>query len=154
MDFAQIGTTKLDKYTDIAIDGEYQYIAGKHTVTLTARNTWETQKLDGSVDAGGSVNSDQSLSTFSSMAAYTYDSKYGLDLGYNDTKSTGYVAGNSQDSSSWIIEASYTPIQNVRFVIQDLIFTKLNPQLTSSYTGNPYPAGDSNTLSIGAWFMF
>ena len=154
MDFTQIGTTQLDRYTDIAIDGEYQYIAGKHTVTLTARNTWETQKLTGSYAVDNTVvNLNQSLLAFSSMAAYTYDTQYGINIGYNDTKSTSYIAGNSQDSSDWIIELCYTPIQNIRFVLQDMIFTKLNPQLTS-LNGTLYPASDSNTISLGAWFMF
>ena len=145
INISQNGTNNLDEYTDAAVDGEYQYITDKHSLTLTARNTWEKQTLNGSNDGGASVNLHQSLSVFSSMAAYTYDSKYGVTFGYNQASGTGYVS--SQDSSSYIIQACYTPIQNIRFVLQDLVFTKLNGQTGAT-------ASDNNTVTLGAWLMF
>ena len=74
-------------------------------MTVTARNTWEKQTLNGSsqTDQAGNVNLHQSLSVFSAMAAYTYDSKYGLTLGYNQASGTGYIS--SQDSSAYIVQA-------------------------------------------------
>lgn len=142
----QDGTNELDEYSDVAIDGEYQYIADKHSLTLTARNTWETQTLHGSyaIDST-SANLHQSLSVFSSMAAYTYDSKYGVTLGYNQASGTGYIS--SQDSSAYILQACYTPIQNIRLVLQDMMFTKLNGETGSA-------ASDNNTMTLGAWLMF
>ena len=147
MNIAQAGTTKLDEYTDVAIDGEYQYIADKDSLTVTARNTWEKQTLNGSsqTDQAGNVNLHQSLSVFSAMAAYTYDSKYGLTLGYNQASGTGYIS--SQDSSAYIVQACYTPMQNIRLVLQDMVFTKLNGATGSA-------ASDNNTITLGAWFMF
>lgn len=146
MNISQASTTKLDKYTDIAIDGEYQYITDKHALTLTARNTWETQTLNGShaIDPTD-VNLNQTLSIFSTMAAYVYDAKYGITFGYNEASDTGYVS--SQDSSDYILQASYTPIQTIRLVAQEMIFTKLNGQTGSA-------ASDNDTFSLGAWFMF
>ena len=146
MNIAQAGTNKLDEYTDVAIDGEYQYIANTHSLTLTARNTWEKQTLNGSYLMDPSnANLHQSLSVFSAMAAYTFDSKYGVTLGYNKASGTGYIS--SQDSSAYILEANYTPIDNIRLVLQDMIFTKLNGETGSA-------ASDNNTLTLGIWFMF
>lgn len=146
MNIAQASTNELDEYTDVAIDGEYQYIADKHSLTLTARNTWEKQTLNGSHSLDPTnANLHQSLSVFSAMAAYTFDSKYGLTLGYNQASGTGYIS--SQDSSAYIVEASYTPIDSIRLVLQDMIFTKLNGATGSA-------ASDNNTITLGAWFMF
>ncbi|MDD2357365.1 MAG: hypothetical protein PHX13_05605 [Thiovulaceae bacterium] len=144
MNIKQAGTNQLDEYTDVALDGEYQYIADTHSLTLTARNTWEKQTLNGSYD-GVNANLHQSLSVFSAMAAYTFDSKYGVNLGYNQATGSGYVS--SQDSSAYLIEAAYTPIESVRIVLQGMIFTKLNGQTGSA-------ASDNNTITLGAWLMF
>lgn len=146
MNIAQAGTNQLDEYNDVAIDGEYQYIANTHSLTLTARNTWEKQTLNGSnLMDPASANLHQSLSVFSAMAAYTFDSKYGVTLGYNQASGSGYVS--SQDSSAYLIEAAYTPIENIRIVLQDMVFTKLNGATGSA-------ASDNNTITLGAWLMF
>ena len=145
MNIKQAGTNQLDEYTDVALDGEYQYIADTHSLTLTARNTWEKQTLNGSNDGGVNANLHQSLSVFSAMAAYTFDSKYGVNLGYNQASGSGYVS--SQDSSAYLIEAAYTPIESVRIVLQGMIFTKINGQTGSA-------ASDNNTITLGAWLMF
>jgi hypothetical protein len=79
------------------------------------------------------------------MAAYTFDSKYGVNLGYNQASGSGYVS--SQDSSAYLIEVAYTPIENIRIVLQDMVFTKLNGATGSAVSNN-------NTITLGAWLMF
>ena len=143
---AQQGTTHLDKYTDIAIDGEYQYIAGKNAVTVAARNTWENQTLNGSYALGNVASKTGSLSVFSSMATYVYNSKYGASLGYGYVNSTGVAAG--QDSSNYIAQLNYFPLQNIRIVAQYMGYLKTNSQT------NAANSTDYNTFSLGAWFMF
>lgn len=142
----QLGTVNLDKYTDIALDGEYQYIQGKNVVTVAARNTWENQSLNGSVATGAVTSASGTLSVFSGFAGYTYNSKYGVNIGYNSTTSTGVAAGN--DSSSYIAQLNYMPLENIRLVAQYMGYLKTNSQT------NTANASDNNTLSIGAWLMF
>lgn len=153
MDMNQNTTGAKDQYTDFAIDAEYQYITEKHALTLLARNTWEKQNLD--VTAPGNS---PTLSSFSGMAGYVYDNKYGVNVGYQAITTTGYVAAGLQDangnaytteqnSNNWIIEAEYTPIPQVRLVAQEDIFTQLNGQL------GRYPS-NNNTFTLGAWLMF
>lgn len=138
-----------DTYTDMAIDGEYQYIVDKHALTITARNTWEKQKLDATAPG-----SKPSLSAFSGMAGYVYDNTYGLNVGYQSVSTSGYAAANisenpglEDNSRIWIAQAEYTPIPAVRLVAQEEIFTELNGQTGSA-------ASDNNTFSLGAWLMF
>ena len=38
-------------------------------------------------------------------------------------------------------------MQNIRLVLQDMVFTKLNGATGSA-------ASDNNTITLGAWFMF
>ena len=134
MNIAQAGTNKLDEYTDVAIDGEYQYIADKDSLTLTARNTWEKQTLNGSNSLdSGNANLHQSLSVFSAMAAYTYDSKYGLTLGYNQASGTGDSAiteNNLQAASGIDIHFSSFRMMRIGGAISNLI--KNNPRITET----------------------
>ena len=139
---AQSGTTKLDKYTDVAIDGEYQYIEGKNALTVAARNTWENQTLNGSKAS----STTGTLSVFSSMATYVYDSTYGASIGYGNVTSTGVAAG--QDSSSYTAQLNYFPMQNIRLVAQYQGYLKTASKTDAADTT------DYNTLSLGAWFMF
>ncbi len=141
INIAQLGTTKLDKYTDVAIDGEYQYINGKNAITIAARNTWENQTLNAS-----SSGATGTLSVFSGFGEYMYNSKYGINLGYGSTASTGIAAGN--DSSNYIVQLNYLPIPKIKLVAQYMGYLKTQGQTSSLY------ASDNNTLSLGAWFMF
>lgn len=143
---AQSGTTHHDKYTDIAIDGEYQYIQGKNALTVAARNTWENQTLNGSYALGAVSSKTGTLSVFSGMATYMYDLKYGASLGYGYVNSTGVAAG--QDSSNYVAQLNYLPLQNIRLVAQYEGFLK-----TANQT-NAANSSDYNTFTLGAWFMF
>jgi len=149
VNFSQPGTTKLDKYTDVAIDGEYQYIQGKNTVTVAARNTWENQTLNGSHALGNVSSKTGTLSSFSGYGAYTYNNRYIADVGYHHTTSTGAAVQNSGgDSSNYIAELAYLPVPKIKVALMYEGFLKVNGKTDAADTT------DYNTLSLGAWFMF
>ena len=144
VNFSNSKTTKLDKYTDVAIDGEYQYMQGVNAITVGVRNTWENQKLNASYNGQSGT-----LSSFSGYGSYVYNDKYIADVGYHHTTSTGVAVQNSGgDSSNYIAELGYLPVPKIKVALMYEGFLKVKGKTDAADTS------DYNTLTLGAWFMF
>lgn len=155
-----------NRYTDWALDGQYQYITDPHVFTAQATYIHENQSLGASFDAGDAANSSDTLETFRVKGTYYYQRKYGATLAYAQTTGsadallypcctpgTGFAASGVPDSSSWTLELDYLPIQNVRLMAQYIAYTKFNGA-RSNYDGFGRSASANNTLFLNAWVAF
>ncbi len=169
-----VPTSGTDRFTDTALDAQYQYITDPHT--FTAQATWIHEKQDwnasfpatlaGTPITAGSpapVNSSTSLDTFRAKATYYYQRKYGATLAYFQTTGsadaglypTVDAAGNPifPDQHGYIMQLDYLPIQNVRIMLQYTGFLKYNGA-TSNYDGLGRNPRDNNQLFLNLWVAF
>ena len=166
-------STPTDRYRDIAFDAQYQYITDPHTFTAQATYIHEKQSYDASfpvtaatgagIGAGPTpANPTDTLRTFKAKATYYHDRKYGGTIAYFST--TGSADGGlygtdangnalTPDSSGWIGELDYLPIQNIRLMLQYTAYNKFNGASTN-YDGNGRNAKDNNTLFFNVWVAF
>lgn len=156
-----------DKYTDLALDAQYQYIASLHLFSVQGTYIHEKQNLDGSHDLGLADNPNSNLEEFKVNVSYHYRSGHGPiggSIGYfqisGDTDSTLYspdpVDGSrtgSPDSKGFIFEADYVFREKHKFSLQYTLYQEFNGA-SSNYDGFGRDASDNNTLYALAWLMF
>jgi hypothetical protein len=153
-----------DRYTDLAIDGQYEQAVGAGS--FTAHATWihERQTLDASFDAGDAANSFNTLNVVRVNGIFYTPSRIGLSAGYFSTTGTAdnglYAATpitgsatGSPNSAGIIGELSFMPWLNTRFGAQYVAYTKFNGGKTG-YDGSGRNASDNNTLYLYTWLMF
>ena len=166
-------STATDRFRDVAVDAQYQYITDPHTFTAQATYINERQSYNASYAAvqetGAGIgagpapeNQTDTLKTFKLKGTYYHDRKYGGTLAYFSTTGSAdaglYGAdadGNARtpNSSGYIAEFDYLPIQNVRLMLQYTGYDKFNGAKTN-YDGNGRNAGDNNTLFFNVWVAF
>jgi hypothetical protein len=161
-----------DKFTDIALDAQYQYIGKKHI--LSAQTTWihEGQDWDASFPLGNTSRRCSFLNTFRTNANYYYKSHFGMVGGtvtyfstigrsdallYAPDPVDGSRSG-SPDSSGFILELDYLRYEITKFLtlkssLQYTLYNKFNGS-HSNYDGFDRDASDNNTLYFLLWFMF
>lgn len=157
-------TGPYDRYTDLALDAQYEQPVGAGS--FTAHATWihERQTLNATFAAGTSANSFNTLDAVKVNGVYYTPSRIGIAAGYFSTTGTadaglyapspvsGYAA-NSPNSAGIIGELSYMPWLNTRFGAQYVAYTKFNGG-TTGYDGAGRSASDNNTLYLYTWLMF
>jgi hypothetical protein len=152
-----------NRYHDVALDAQYQYLAGVRTFTLHTTFMHEKQTLDASYPTAAS-NSSNILKTFRLDATYYMHRSYGGTLGYfsttGDTDSLLYapsaISGSltgSPDTTGWIAEFDYLPWENTKFALQYMRYNKFNGS-SSNYDGAGRSASDNNTLYLNGWLNF
>ncbi len=153
-----------DRFTDVAIDGQFERAIGNGS--LTAHATWihEKQDLAASYAAGDAANPSRTLRTFRADASYYTPGRVGATLAWFNTTGdsdpglypadpvTGSASG-SPDSRGWIGQVSYMPWLNTRFGLQYVAYSKFNGG-GSNYDGAGRNASDNNTLYLISWLMF
>ena len=165
-----IPVSPTDRFTDVALDTQYQYLTYTHSITAQATLIHERQSWDASFPSGGigagptPANSIDTLNTFRAKASYYYQRKYGATLAYFQTTGstdaglygsspvTGSANG-SPNSNGVILEADYLPIPQVKLSVQYTWFLKFNGA-RYNYDGNGRNASDNNTLYLLAWLVF
>jgi hypothetical protein len=161
-----------DKFTDIALDAQYQYISTKHI--LSAQTTWihENQDWDASFPLGNTARQSSRLNTFKANVNYYYNSRFGklgATVAYFSTTgprdrllyAPGPVDGSrngSPNSSGFILELDYLRLEITKFLslkasLQYTLYTKFNGA-RSNYDGSGRDASDNNTFYFLLWFMF
>jgi hypothetical protein len=166
-------STPTDRYQDVALDAQYQYISDEHTFTGQTTYIWEKQKYNASYPAVQETgagfgagptpdNPTDTLRTFKLKGSYYYQRKYGGTLALFQTTGSsdaGLYGTNSDgdaltpNSSGYIVELDYLPIQNVRLILQYTGYTKFNGG-RSNYDGTGRNAGDNNTFFADIWVAF
>ena len=154
-----------NKYSDWALDTQYQYIGDDHLVSVTATYIDEKQTLDATYGAGASSNQSDNLKTFRAGASYFYQRKYGAALGYFETKGSADAllypqgdpvvsfANNKPDSNGWTGELDWVPYENTKLALQYTEYNKFNGG-GDNYDGNGRNAKDNNTLYLLFWFNY
>jgi hypothetical protein len=166
-------STPTDRFRDIAVDAQYQYITDPHTFTAQATYIHEKQSYNASFpvtqDTGAGIgagptpaNPTDTLRTFKAKATYYRERIYGASLAYFSTTGTADAGlygedadGNARkpDSRGYIIELDYVPIQYVRLMLQYTGYTKFNGASTN-YDGTGRNARDNNTLFFNVWVAY
>jgi hypothetical protein len=158
--------SRSDKFSDVALDSQYQFIGDEHIFSVQTTYIKETQSLDATFAGMGSSNPSDDLKTFRLGTSYYFRRTYGGGLGYFSTMGStdaalyapsapGTVSGfnGSPNSSGWIGELDYLPWQNVKIALQYIAYHKFNGA-SSNYDGSGRDASDNNTVYVLGWFAF
>lgn len=150
-----------DRFKDIGVDAQYQYITDRHRFSLQIDTVRETQNWMATTQS----NAVDVLRGERAKVGYYYQKKYGLNLGYFSIKGnadnvlynsgaavTGSANG-SPNSSGFIWELNYLPKRDVRLMLQYTMYTRFNGARIN-YDGFGRDARDNNTLFLLAWLMF
>lgn len=147
-------------FTDIALDGQYQYIGDSHIFSAYA--TWIHEDRD--FNATLVANPHNTLSTMRLTGSYFYDRKIGGSLQYFSTAGSGDAvlytpaavigsANGRPDTQGIVAEADYLPWLNTKLGVQYTAFTKFNGG-ASNFDGFGRNASDNNTLFVFIWTAF
>jgi hypothetical protein len=166
--------TPTDRYTDLALDAQFQHITNPHTYTFQATLIRERQSYGASYPAtlAGSpigagptpANPADRLLTFKLKGTYYYERKYGgtvalfsttgdADPGLYGSGSVGGSNNGSPNSRGYILELNYVPIQYVRVMLQYTGYQKFNGARTN-YDGAGRDATNNNTLFLNLWVAY
>ena len=150
-----------DRYRDYGLDAQYQYILDPHTVTAHLSYIHENVKW-GDPLALGYDNASDTLKELKIKGAYVYNATYGASLAYQQTTGstdagffggpadiTGNLSG-SPDTTAWIPEVFWTPVQYLRIGAQYWHYTKFSGN-SSNYDGFGRSASDNDTLFVYVW---
>ncbi len=153
-----------DKYRDIAVDAQYQFIGEDNLISALMTYIDEHQTLDASVADGLAANLNNDLKTTKLTGEYYYKRKIGGSLGYFRTTGssdsllytpaplTGSALYNP-DTSGYIAEINYVPWLNVKLQMQYTGYSKFNGGKTN-YDGSGRSASDNNTTYLLVWLNY
>ncbi len=153
-----------DRFTDLALDAEYQRTLGNNSFTATGTWIHESRDLAASVGSGAASVASQTLNTYRVRGTYHFGQRYALSLmpfvTTGTTDGTLYApaavsgsASGSPNSSGAIAELDWMPWENTRIALQYTLYTKFNGG-TSDYDGAGRSAASNNTIYLLAWLMF
>jgi len=161
-----------NRYTDVALDSQYQYDGGDHMFSLHAFLGREKRSWDASFPAGDASNRADNLTTVKLNGHYFYQRKLGGGIGFfdyhGDTDRARYGMGGmgmasamgnargSPDTRGWMIEANWLPLenrQNVKLGLRYTAYSKFNGA-SSNYNGAGRDASDNNSVFGYAWILF
>lgn len=160
---ASDSTLPTDRFRDYGVDAQYQYILDPHTVTAHISYIHENVKW-GDQAALGYDNSSDTVNEFKLKGAYVYDAKYGASLAYQQTTGStdaglytdptasevAFNAYGSPNTTVWIPEVFWTPVQYVRIGAQYWHFTRFSGS-SNNYNGVGRNASDNDTLFFYVW---
>lgn len=147
-----------DKFMDVALDSQYQYIDDNDQISVTSRWVHEHENLDASFMEGFADRKDANVDTFNLTGSYFWKRMLGGSIGFTTVSSSkdplyfGTVQGGS-NSSYGTVEADYLPWLNVKLGLQYTAFAKFDG-LTSNYDGNGRNASDNNMLFGYLWVAY
>ena len=160
---APVGAT--DRFRDVGVDAQYQYVGDVHRVSAQLSLIDERQDLDATYAASGSTHPSDRLRSIAAKASWYYETRYGISLGYQRLLGTSdaglYSTGSpvsgslngSPNSSAVIGELNWLAQRDRRFALQYTAYQTFNGSSTN-YDGNGRNARDNNTLYLLAWFAF
>jgi len=153
-----------DRFRDVGIDAQYQYITDRHRFSTQLNWISERQDLDATFGAGAASNPSDRLRTFKGKVTYYYDTKYGATLAYfrasgdedvslyNTRASVTGSATGSPKTSGYVFEVNWLPRRDVRLLLQYTAYRDFNGSRTN-YDGFGRNAKDNNTLFLMGWIM-
>ncbi len=155
-----INTNLADRFTDLGIDAQYQYISNPHTFTAQATYIKERQDYATAFGAGTTSNPSNDLTSVKLKGSYYFDRKYGVTLagftrsGSTDAMLYGGGPSGSPNAKGYIVELNYLPIQNVRLMVQYTGYRELFGSNGAGFDGSSRSPADNNTLMFNLWVAF
>ncbi len=160
-------TGTSDLYSDLGIDGSYQYTGdGSAIYGVNLRYTYEHQHLAATNLLGGAANLSNSLNDIHLDASYYWHNEIGGTVGFFNTWGTGDAllypgsAVFKPDSSGISFQVDGTIFGrdmdtldgrfNIRLGLQYIVYTKFDGA-TTNYDGLGANASDNNTLRLFVW---
>ena len=157
-----------DRFRDYGIDGQYQYIADEHILSLQGRYTKERQTRSESFATMAASNLNNDLASRKLGANYYFKRQHGIRTQY--FKTTGSSDGSlynmgampapvmgsanaNPETSGWINELVYLPRPNITTSLRYTRYSKFNGASTN-YDGNGRNAKDNNSIYLLAWVLF
>ena len=154
-----------DRFKDIAVDGQYQFIDGDHTFSTHVNWIHERQAWSSSFAQGLTSNSSATLKTFKTDVHYWFKRQWGGGLQYFDVRgsaddlryNTGEAvmgsANGSPNSKGYIAELNYLPWQNTKLALRYTAYRQFNGA-SNNYDGFGRNAKDNNSVFLLGWFLF
>jgi hypothetical protein len=158
----RLSTGPTDRFRDVGVDAQYQYITDRHRVS--AQLNYTRERVTWNPDAPTSNRTDE-LHAFRAKATYYFDKTYGINLArfrVDGTADPGLYAtgdavtgsGNgSPDSDGYIVELNYLPRRDIRLTLQFTRYGKFNGA-KRNYDGFGRNSADNDTVYLLGWFMF
>jgi hypothetical protein len=164
----------FDRFTDIGVDAQYQYLGDRHGVTLRASYIHEKQHLESTFNQGGAGNLDNTLDAFKVSASYIYDHALSFtgtffkvwgsaDSGLYGFAAQDGVTPNTPNAQGWMAEIAWSPWMlgapgpistvNARIGVQLTVYNEFNGA-GSNYDGAGRNASDNNSLYVYWWGAF
>jgi hypothetical protein len=157
-------TGPVDRYLDPSFDFQYERPFGANL--LDVHGTWihERSNLGATFAAGGASTIAQHLNTFKLDSTYHWTNKYtatgALFATTGDTDTVLYASApltgslnGSPNTSGYIIQFAYWPVQNIDLNVNYTGYTKFNGASTN-YDGANRNASDNNTVYAALWLNF
>ena len=155
-----------DRFTDVALDVQYQYITNVHIFSLQTTWVHEWQDRDASFRLGDTARGSDRLDTFRVNGNYYYRSKigtFGATLAYFSTMgskdsllySSAPLDGSRTGrpgSNGFILEADYLLWERLKFSLQYTAYGEFNGA-SSNYDGFGRDASDNNTFFFLLWLL-
>jgi hypothetical protein len=152
-------TGPTDRFTDVALDAQYERRLGGGNLFAHAAWINEKQTLDASFANGDATNASNTLRTFRADATALTATRLGGSLGFFTTTGdadallySGSATG-SPNSTGLIAEVEFMPWLNTRFAVQYVAYSKFDGAKTN-YDGTGRNASDNNTLYLVTWLVF
>ena len=154
-----------DRFRDIALDGQYQYITDDHQ--FSAHATWirERQELSSSWEEGMASNTTNRLRTFRADVHYFYQRRFGGgiqwfqtrgdadDMRYNMGEAVMGSINGSPNNEGWTLDLNWLPVQNAKISVRYTSYRQFNGA-RADYDGFGRGARDNNSLYVLAWLLF
>lgn len=154
-----------NRFNDIGLDGQYQFIDGDHTFSTHTNWIREKQEWNASFPMGMASNASTVLRTFRADVRYNYQRQWGGGLQYFQTRgdtdalrySTGEAvmgsANGSPNSKGWVAELNFLPRQDIKLALRYTAYTQFNGA-GNNYDGFGRNASDNNSIYLLSWLLF
>ena len=144
---------KMDNFTDIGIDFQYERTLSFGTFTMHTSLINEKEKRDTSDSQHLTLN----FSSFKIDGNLYFKNGLGATVGYfNTSGTTDQAVGsftNKPNSNGFIFQLEYLPWYNTKFTIQYVLYNKFDGR-AGNYDGLGRNAANNNTLYLLAWLNF
>ena len=165
------------RFTDLAVDAQYQYLLDPHSVTAQFVYTSNRHRYPtaGASQPAPDTNASDTNHLLRTKLTYVYQAKYGGSLGLFNLSgssnpayvtfnpdaevpvpSAGQVDGNRTGSPATrgvTLEAFWTPIQYLRVGAQYTAYSRFNGA-SKNYDGFGRNASDNNSLFLYTWLAY
>lgn len=163
-------SSPTDRYRDVSLDAQYQYLGDDHIFTADATWTREKREWNASFPAGTASNPSSLLRAVKMNVHYWYQRRVGGGIGRfttwgdsdmlkygmsDEAKAMGNATG-SPDTRGWTVELNYLPLKDVQTLKLGLRHTRYDKfnGAKSDYNGFGRDAADNNTTFLYAWLLF